>query len=159
MVRLDDLAARPEIPRKVGFLKIDTEGHDLAVLEVRRAGVRGAQRRVLVRAPLPGQEPVAGARDDPPARCPGLRFVPVLCHQADTTVVFGSTFEGVQPTAWGNLLFFHNRRRELYQQLRERLATAVPLVVSGCGGTAACMPAGPVLSRPEGPGGLPGRQG
>src|ERR1019366_6648269 len=32
-VRLDDLAARGDIPTQVGFLKIDTEGHDLAVLQ------------------------------------------------------------------------------------------------------------------------------
>jgi len=119
LVSLDDLAARGEVPHDVGFLKIDTEGHDLAVLRG-SGGLRcdvvsvefWGDRHPLGRSPSPAAQvvPLMAARDYP-------NYL-VLSHCEDTVSVFDSTLDGVPPTAWGNLFFFHASQRDLHREIR-----------------------------------------
>jgi FkbM family methyltransferase len=121
VVRLDDLVGRGEIPERVGFLKVDTEGHDLAVL--RGAGrlmcdVVGVEfwgdRHPLGRSPSPAADMIRLMADR------GYDAYLALCHEGRTTRVLGCSLEGVRPDAWGNLLFFHGSGRGLYGRLHER---------------------------------------
>jgi FkbM family methyltransferase len=127
VVSLDDLVARGDLPPRVGFLKVDTEGHDLAVLRgASRLGcdVVGVEfwgdRHPLGRSPSPAPDMVRlmAAR--------GHDSYLVLCHQGGETFVLGSGFDGVRPDAWGNLLFFHHSRQDLYRGLLAELGRPVP---------------------------------
>jgi FkbM family methyltransferase len=118
LVSLDELAARGEVPHEVGFLKIDTEGHDLAVLRGAgrlRCDVVSVEfwgdRHPLGRSPSPAAEVVRlmAARDYP-------RYL-VLSHLEEAVSVFDSTLEGVPPTAWGNLFFFHASQCDLHREM------------------------------------------
>jgi FkbM family methyltransferase len=122
-VTLDRLARHGEIPARVGFLKIDTEGHDLAVL-------RGAARldcevigvefwcdgHALGRSPSPPGEMV---------RLLGERGYPhylTVRHRGGSTTVLRSTLNGVGGADWGNILFFRADRGELFRRVAGRVA-------------------------------------
>lgn len=125
VVSLDDLLARGEIPAQVGFLKIDAEGHDLAVL-------RGAARLdcevvgvEFWREGLPlGESPSpAQAMIRLMAERGYDRFL-VVCHHPQETIVLRSTFEGARADAWGNIFFFKSGPPKIYEQVLSRLDTA-----------------------------------
>jgi FkbM family methyltransferase len=133
VVSLDDIADRGETPCEVGFLKIDTEGHDLAVL-------RGASRLTCesIAVEFWGQDHPLGPSPSPaPAVISlmherGYPFYLVLSHQEGATLVLGSTMEGVKQTSWGNLLFFHRSRQDLYEHLLAKLGSATtPSIAPG----------------------------
>jgi|GEM_PF-6548953 len=118
-VSLDDLVQRGEIPQRVGFLKIDTEGHDLAVL-------RGASQIEceVVSVEFWNDEHAFGPSHSPAAAMQQLlkergfeQFIAVT-HFLDQTELFYSTLCGIRPKAWGNLIFFHESRSDLYKMLR-----------------------------------------
>jgi FkbM family methyltransferase len=108
-VSLDDLVARGDIPEHVGFLKIDTEGHDLAVL-------RGAARltcdvisvefwgdgHALGKSPSPADAMISlvGTR--------GYDSYIAICHDGAATSTFDSSVQETRPDSWGNLVFFKN---------------------------------------------------
>src|SRR5262245_3812325 len=126
-VSLDDLVARGVLPRRVGFLKIDTEGHDLAVLR----GAAQLECDVLsVEFWCAGH--ALGPSPSPPETMLELlgqrgydRFV-AFCHHGSTTALRFSTWQGVRPDAWGNLLFFRHDKKAIYERAVEHLrATAV----------------------------------
>ena len=113
-VTLDRLARRGEIPARVGFLKIDTEGHDLAVLrgaallDCEVIGVEfWCDGHALGRSPSPPGEMVRllGERGYP-------HFLTVR-HRGGSTAVLRSTLNGVGGADWGNILFFRADRGEL----------------------------------------------
>ena len=118
-VALDDLVERGEIPEQVGFLKVDTEGHDLAVL------IGGSRLRCeVVSVEFWGDDHTLGKSPSPAGeviRLLGRRgfdhFV-TIAHHLDNTSVLYSTLEGIRPDSWGNLFFFHRSRRDLYEGLR-----------------------------------------
>jgi FkbM family methyltransferase len=126
VVSLDQTVARGEIPTKVGFLKVDTEGHDLAVL-------RGAAAidceviavefwcdgHALGRSPSPPAEMVhlLGER--------GYPHYLVVRHRGADTTVLNSTLEGVGGADWGNILFFRADRGELHRLVADCVTPAV----------------------------------
>jgi FkbM family methyltransferase len=129
-VSLDDLAARSELPHRVGFLKIDTEGHDLAVLR----GAAGldcevisvefwGERHPLGRSPSPASDMVRLLAER------GYDSYLVLWHDADRTHLLDSTLQGLPANAWGNLVFFRSSHQALYRQILDRCqaATATPV--------------------------------
>jgi FkbM family methyltransferase len=117
-VSLDDLVARGEVPSAVGFLKIDTEGHDLCVL-------RGASQiesevvsvefwnpgHTFGPSPSPAKAMVKLLRER------GFEQFIAVTHFLDQTEVFYSTLDGVRPDAWGNLILFHGSRTGLYERV------------------------------------------
>jgi len=118
-VTLDGLIERGELPSQVGYLKIDTEGHDLAVL--RGAGKLGCE---VVSVEFWNDQHDFGPSPSPARELVSLlagrgygAYVTVARQRHDTQVLY-STLEGTHPAAWGNLIFFHDSRRELYDRLR-----------------------------------------
>jgi len=117
-VALDDLIARGELPSRVGFLKIDTEGHDLAVL-------RGAARLECDVVSVefwndgypqgPSPSPARAMLDLLRER--GLERFIAVTHFLDQTEVFFSTLEGSRPEAMGNLVVFRRSHAGLYERI------------------------------------------
>ncbi len=105
-VSLNDLAARGEIPRHIGFLKIDTEGHDLAVLKGASELICDAisvefwrDGHPLGKSPSPPESMIQlmAAR--------GYTTYLAICHEGEATLILQSTLAGTRLDAWGNLLF------------------------------------------------------
>jgi len=117
-VSLDDLADRGELPRHIGVMKVDTEGHDLAVLQ-------GASRLlvdvVAVEFWCAGHP--FGPSPSPPeeiARLMAYRDYPAflaLCHDDDATRVLESSLGGTRDDSWGNIFFFHRTALDLFRQV------------------------------------------
>jgi FkbM family methyltransferase len=122
-VTLDSLVARGELPREVGLLKIDTEGHDLAVLR----GAETLQAAVISvefwceglyggRCPSPVEEMMRLLRQR------GYHHYAAIVHQGSSVHVQWSSLEGLSAEAWGNLVFFREEsvalavRRKLEQE-------------------------------------------
>jgi FkbM family methyltransferase len=114
-VALDDLVHRGELPPQVGVLKIDAEGHDLAVL--RGAAALDAEA-VCVEfwcdahpfgpspAPLDELVRVLAAR--------GYGAYLVIAHHLDGAVeVLHSTLDAVPADGWGNLVAFRRGVRAI----------------------------------------------
>ena len=115
---LDELVERGEVPEQVGFLKIDTEGHDLAVL-------LGAARLSceVIGVEFWNDGHAFGSSPSPAGAMIGLlrdrgheNFL-VVSHHLDNTAVLNTTLEGTRPDSWGNVFFFHRSRRDLYEGL------------------------------------------
>jgi FkbM family methyltransferase len=118
-VSLDDLVDRGDLPPRVGVLKVDTEGHDLAVLQ------GAAHLRVEVVAvefwcaghafgpsPSPAEDII---------RLMASRDYPVyllLCHDGDETRVLDSSLTGTRDDSWGNIFFFHREALGCYHQVK-----------------------------------------
>jgi FkbM family methyltransferase len=119
-VTLDGLVERGEIPEQIGFLKVDTEGHDLAVL-----ACAGRLRCEVISVEFWGDEHPFGKSPSPAdavmrvLRRRGFEDFIAISHHLDNTTVLYSTLEGTRPDSWGNLVFFHQSRRDLYERLRE----------------------------------------
>jgi FkbM family methyltransferase len=117
-VSLDDLADRGELPRHVGVMKVDTEGHDLAVL-------KGATRLqidvVAVEFWCPGHP--FGPSPSPPEEIARLMAdwdypaYLVLCHDDDATRVLESSLGGTRDDSWGNIFFFHRSALHLFRRV------------------------------------------
>lgn len=121
-VTLDALAAQGELPRQVGLLKIDTEGHDLAVLR----GAASIEATVVAvefwceglyggRCPSPAAEMVRLLRQR------GYNHFLAVVHQDQRVWRQWSSLEGLGPQAWGNLFFF--RDPALAAAVQQRLDT------------------------------------
>ncbi len=108
-VRLDDLVARGEIPRQIGFLKIDTEGHDLAVLQGASAlecDVISVEfwgdAHALGKSPSPAADMIA-------LLCQrGYESFIAICHDGHATAALYSSLDGTRADTWGNIFFFKN---------------------------------------------------
>jgi FkbM family methyltransferase len=117
-VSLDDLADRGELPRRIGMLKVDTEGHDLAVLQ----GAARLQVDVVAVEFWCAGHPF-GPSPSPPEEIAQLmadRDYPaylVLCHDGDATRVLESSLGGMRDDSWGNIVFFHRTALDLFRQV------------------------------------------
>jgi FkbM family methyltransferase len=108
-VSLDDLVAQGELPRCVGVLKVDTEGHDWAVL-------RGAARvEATVVSVEFWCEGLYGGRCPSPAtqmvrlmQQRGYPYYLVIAHQDSRVWRQWSSLDGLGPQTWGNLFFFRD---------------------------------------------------
>jgi FkbM family methyltransferase len=129
-VRLDDLAANGDIPCQIGFLKIDTEGHDLAVLH-------GASQLAceVISVEFWGDAHALGKSPSPASamvellRCRGYDSFVVLSHDGDATAALYSSMHGVRADSWGNLFFFRNA--DLYRRLIEHRDWLFVIEMSG----------------------------
>ena len=107
IMSLDDLVARSELPRQVGFLKIDTEGHDLAVLKG-----AGCLECDVISVEFWGDAHALGKSPSPAdamidlLRTRGYESFLVICHEGDATSVFSSSLQQVRADSWDNLFFF-----------------------------------------------------
>ncbi|MCX8139908.1 MAG: FkbM family methyltransferase [Gemmataceae bacterium] len=119
-VTLDALVARGALPREVGLLKIDTEGHDLAVLR----GAETLQAAVITvefwceglyggRCPSPVEEIVRLLQQR------GYHHYAAIIHQGASVRVQWSSLEGLPADAWGNLVFF--REEAVAWAVRQKL--------------------------------------
>ncbi len=130
-VRLNDLASRGELPRRVGFLKVDTEGHDLAVL---RGGTDldcevisvefWNDGHALGKSPSPAPEMVRQLRQR------GYESYVVVCHHDDATLALYSTLRGTRPDSWGNIVFFGRSSQDAYRRLERHPEWQAALAVT-----------------------------
>jgi FkbM family methyltransferase len=119
-VALDDLVARGELPSRVGFLKIDTEGHDLAVLRgAARLGCEVVSIEFWNDGNAQGPSPSPARTMLELLRERGLEKFIAITHFLDQTEVFFSTLEGPRPEAMGNLVVFHRSHTDLYHRIRD----------------------------------------
>ncbi|MCS7271809.1 MAG: FkbM family methyltransferase, partial [Gemmataceae bacterium] len=118
-VSLDALVARGELPQRVGLLKIDTEGHDLAVLR----GTQTIDAAVIIvefwceglyggRCPSPAEEMVRLLRQRQ------YYYFLAIVHEENQVRRQWSTLEGLGRQAWGNLFFFRDRETAIALQQR-----------------------------------------
>jgi FkbM family methyltransferase len=119
-VTLDALVALGELPSEVGLLKIDTEGHDLAVL--RGAGTLQAAAISVEfwceglyggRCPSPVEEMIRLLRQR------GYHQYAAVVHQGSSVRLQWSSLEGLSAKTWGNLIFF--REEHVAQAVRQKL--------------------------------------
>jgi FkbM family methyltransferase len=131
-VSLDDLVSHGELPRQVGFLKIDTEGHDLAVL-------KGASQLAcdVISVEFWGDSHALGKSPSPPDEVIKLlagrgydSFI-VICHDGDATSVSYSSLLGTRTDSWGNIIFFNNSKDNLYRCVLEHREWLFVLEISG----------------------------
>jgi hypothetical protein len=117
-VSLDDLVRRAEIPACVGFLKIDTEGHDLAVLEGAGALTCDAISVEFWGDAHPlGKSPSSVDAMIALLRRRGYECYLALCHAGDAVVARYSTLDDVAPDSWGNIVFVKDEA--LYERVRQ----------------------------------------
>jgi FkbM family methyltransferase len=116
--RLDELAASGEIPSSAGVLRVETEGHDLAVLE----GASALSCDVVIAAFWGPQHPLgpsASSVDQMVELMSGRGFGALIVVEhlrGATWFRFGSA-DQIDPGAWGRIVFFHRRVEELYEEI------------------------------------------
>jgi FkbM family methyltransferase len=122
VVSLGAMVDGNELPAEVGFLKIDTEGHDLAVLRglgslaCEVIGVEfWCEGHALGRSPSPPDEMVRVLVER------GYPFYLALRHRGAVTDVVRSTLDGIGGADWGNLIFFRADQSELYELVAAKL--------------------------------------
>lgn len=117
-ISLDALIARGEVPPTVGLLKIDTEGHDLAVLK----GASTLQADAIS-VEFWEDEHTFGPSPSPASAMiqvlsgRGYHNFIVLWHERDGTNVCYSSLADLPRNAWGNLFFFHESQKQIYDSL------------------------------------------
>ncbi|MGH9428707.1 MAG: FkbM family methyltransferase, partial [Terriglobia bacterium] len=123
-VTLDDLIQAGRLSSKAGFLKVDAEGHDLAVLQgasLVEADVISVEfwghQHPLGKSPSPLAE-MAALLD---AR--GYRTFIVLCRQGEG-IEYLDSVSWVPPDSWGNAIFFREEQSALGRQCAELLRTS-----------------------------------
>lgn len=126
-VRLDELVRRGELSGRVGFLKVDTEGHDLAVLR----GAAGLVAEVISVEFWCDGLPLGRSPSPPRAMIElltgrGYAQYLVIAHRGTTATCHASRFDGLDEHSWGNILFFHpdvsGLFPEVVREARRRLA-------------------------------------
>jgi FkbM family methyltransferase len=107
---LASLAAAGEIPTRIGIVKIDTEGHDLAVVQ----GMEGLEADAIMVehwADLPNGLGLCPWQPDEMVSilsARGFSHFAFLVHRGEfVTMKWGDA--GVEPGAMGNILFLHDR--------------------------------------------------
>ena len=120
-VALDDLVRTGRLPSKIGLLKIDTEGHDLAVLQ--GAGLVEAD---VISVEFWGDEHPLGKSPSPLPEIArllntqGYRSFIILCRRGEEMECRNSV-TSVPPDSWGNAFFFRGEQAALYQECAEIL--------------------------------------
>jgi carbamoyltransferase len=115
-VSLDDLITGGQLPKKVGFLKTDTEGHDLKVLLGAKSLVSDVVSVEFWRDGHPlGKSPSPAEKIIDLMRKRGYESFLVINHEGLDVELQFSTFDASE-TAWGNIVFFSNQQTLLYDQ-------------------------------------------
>lgn len=126
-VALDDLVRTGRLPSKIGLLKIDTEGHDLAVLQ----GASLVEADVIS-VEFWGDEHPLGKSPSPLAEIArlldtqGYRTFVVLWRRGEE-IECRNSVAWVPPDSWGNAFFFRGEQTALYQECAELLRMNSPL--------------------------------
>ena len=116
-VSLNDLFHRQEIPQNIDFLKIDTEGHDLAVL-------KGADQLccLVISVEFWGDKHALGKPPSPSDEIIRLlqnrgynKYIVIEKSKDNKTYFLYSSIKNVKDDSWGNIFFFHNSQDNLYQ--------------------------------------------
>src|SRR5262249_48648426 len=125
VVSLGTLVERGEIPGQVGFLKVDTEGHDLAVLRGLGAlACEGIGVEFWCEGHALGRSPSAPGAMVRLLAERGYPHYAVVRHRGAKTDVIRSTLDGVGGADWGNLIFFRADQAELYRRVSGQLVQA-----------------------------------
>ena len=126
-IALDDLIRSGLLSSKVGFLKIDTEGHDLAVLEGASLLVADA-----ISVEFWGDQHVLGKSPSPLAEMANLlntrgytTFI-VLCRQGEA-VGWEDSISRVPLDSWGNAIFFREECAALSEECSKILQSSLSL--------------------------------
>lgn len=116
---LNELVLQGKIPKKVGFLKIDTEGHDLKVLE----GASNLECEVICVEYWSENHPL-GKSPSPPNKMISLlkdrdfkNFI-IIKHERDV-IHFYTDPLSFNDDSWGNILFFKESKVDLYNSALE----------------------------------------
>ena len=129
-IALDDLIRSGSLSRKIGFLKIDTEGHDLAVLEGASLLVADA-----ISVEFWGDQHVLGKSPSPLAEMAnllstrGYTTLVVLCRRGEA-VEWENSISRVPPDSWGNAIFFREECRALGEKCSKILQSSLSLTRS-----------------------------
>jgi len=118
-VSLDDLVDRGDLAPRIGVLKVDTEGHDLAVLQGAshlRVDVVAVEFWCAGHAFGPSPSPAEDMIRLMASR--GYAAYLVLCHDGDATRVLDSTLNSTRDDSWGNIFFFHRSALDYYRQVK-----------------------------------------
>ncbi len=118
-VSIDELILHGKIPKEVGYLKIDTEGHDLKVLE-------GASNLIcdVISVEFWSNQHSLGASPSPPSAIIKLlkergyeNFI-IISHEKNGVHFYTQplTFED---DSWGNILFFDDSNADLFNSTLE----------------------------------------
>ncbi|MFA5792091.1 MAG: FkbM family methyltransferase [Candidatus Paceibacterota bacterium] len=116
---IDDLIKSGKIPDSIGYLKIDTEGHDLKVLE-------GASKLTcqVISIEYWGTQHPLGISPSPPHKMMdllerrGYKYCIVIKHTKEG-VSFYSNRPRFDDDSWGNILFFNESNSELFKSTLE----------------------------------------
>ena len=115
-VSLNDLICEQIIPKSIEFLKIDTEGHDLAVLQ-------GSDQLVCqaISVEFWCDDHTLGASPSPPDEMISLlkergfdKYIIIEHQDSCQTSYLYSSIKALKRNSWGNIFFFHPSQSELY---------------------------------------------
>ena len=113
---IDQLVECGELPRSIGLLKIDTEGHDLHVL----SGAKILEAEV-VSVEYWCDDHALGTSPSPPSemievmKSRGYKdFIAIVHNDLGTSFEFSSF--GPPSSSWGNIVFFHTGKTDLFEE-------------------------------------------
>lgn len=116
-VSLNDLINQQEIPQKIEFLKIDTEGHDLKVLQ----GASQLKCQVISVEFWCDDHPF-GTSPSPPEEMIQLlqqrgfnKYIVIEHKNHNQTSYLYLSIKDLEKNSWGNIFFFHSSQTQLYQ--------------------------------------------
>ena len=118
-VSLDDLINQEIIPSKIEFLKIDTEGHDLAVLQ----GASQLECQVISVEFWCDKHPLGVSPSPAPHMIEILqrrgfdKYIVVERKDAYATSFLYSSVKDLEESSWGNIFFFHSSQIKLYEDV------------------------------------------
>lgn len=117
-VSLDDLVAQGELPRRVDYLKIDTEGHDLEVLR----GAASLECEVIS-VEFWCEHHNLGASPSPPEAIVELlktrgfeQFIVLSREGSQPPAYLFSSLAGLGKRSWGNIFFYSPAQSRLFSE-------------------------------------------
>jgi FkbM family methyltransferase len=114
-VSLNDLIDNGLIPKKVGLLKIDTEGHDLKVIE----GASNIESEVICVEFWSDNHPL-GKSPSPPEKMiellknNGYQNYIIIGHKDENIFLTSENYD-FKDNSWGNIFFFNIKSEELFK--------------------------------------------
>lgn len=117
-VSINDLIECGDLPKSVGFLKIDTEGHDLEVLkgaadlECDAISVEfWCEQHTLGLSPSPPEEMISLLSER------GYKYFILISREGNYKICYlYSSLAGLSRNSWGNIVFYKDIQEELYKK-------------------------------------------
>jgi len=115
---INDLIERGELPKSVGFLKIDTEGHDLEILKAAADLECDAisvefwcEQHTLGSSPSPPEEMIKLLAER------GFKHFILFSREGNYKICYlYSSLAGLSRNSWGNIVFYKDIQEELYKE-------------------------------------------